>query len=166
MSAGITICTYRDEFKTVIGTLISSIQQEYGIPITLADQPDLNDIPNTYQKGAGNFWVALDDGVVIGTIALIDRSNHSGILRKMFVAPAYRGSARGVGKMLLDTLTQWATRHGITDIFLGTNDKLPAAPRFYEKNGFRLITDEAMPPHIASVRMKVDNRHYHKELAA
>lgn len=166
MSQTVTITTYRDEFKQQIGLFISSIQQDYGIPITLEEQPDLQDIPKFYQNGTGNFWIALDGKKLIGTIALIDRGNHSAILRKMFVHSDYRGAAKGVSGMLLDTLLQWAKSRQIKDIFLGTTDRWPAAPRFYEKNGFHLIDDDAMPPHISAVRMKVDNRHYHKELAA
>ena len=165
MSA-ISIIQYRDEFKEQVGTLITSIQAEFGVPLTYENQPDLQIIPQVYQQNAGNFWVALDGAQVIGTIALIDQGQHTAVLRKMFVHPDYRGAAIGIGKKLLDTLLSWAQSHGIRDIFLGTNERFIAAQHFYEKHGFRLIDDATMPPHIAAIRMKVDNKHYHKELEA
>ena len=41
--------------------LILGIQiEEFGIPITLADQPDLKTIEDFYQHDNGNFWIALN----------------------------------------------------------------------------------------------------------
>lgn len=40
--------------------LILTIQQvEFGFKISAEDQPDLLDVENSYQTGAGGFWVAL-----------------------------------------------------------------------------------------------------------
>src|SRR5690348_12252411 len=70
-----------------VAALILSIQQaEFAIPITLADQPDLLDVAGFYQRGDGQFWVALDKDLVVGTIGLLDIGNREGALRKMFVA--------------------------------------------------------------------------------
>ena len=162
----IVITPYRDAFHKPVVDLILSVQQEYNVPVTYEDQPDLKNIPAGYQTGSGNLWVALDNENVVGTIALIDRSQQTGVLRKMFVLADYRGAAKGVAKRLLDTLLQWAGDHGIRHIFLGTNTLLPAASRFYEKHGFHLVGNDALPPHVEAIRMAVDNRHYHKELAA
>src|SRR4051794_25926861 len=80
-----------------VGTLIVGIQRdEFQIPITLEDQPDLQGIPEFYQQGAGNFWVALSEGKVVGTVALLDLGGGQGALRKMFVDANYRGPSHGV----------------------------------------------------------------------
>lgn len=64
-------------------SLITAIQQqEFSIPITLADQPDLVDIPGFYQNGAGNFWVAEYEDRIVGTIALLDIGGQKAALRK------------------------------------------------------------------------------------
>ena len=64
---------YSAEYKDAISHLIINIQRgEFGIAITLEQQPDLQTIPEIYQKGNGNFWIALMNGNVVGTIALID----------------------------------------------------------------------------------------------
>ena len=74
--------------------LILGIQRdEYGIAITAADQPDLTDIAGFYLPGAGGFWVAEEDGRIIGTIALKDIGQSQAALRKMFVASSHRGRA-------------------------------------------------------------------------
>ena len=48
-----------------VAALILSIQrQEFGLPVTLADQPDLQAIPSFYQTDCGGFWVAEARGTI------------------------------------------------------------------------------------------------------
>ena len=150
---------YSKEYKEAIIHLILEIQQnEFSIPITKEDQPDLSDIPNFYQSGKGNFWVALDNNQVVGTISLIDIGNSQGALRKMFVKDAYRGSKYNISKLLLQKLLGWAEESSIHEIYLGTTEKFLAAHRFYEKNDFIQITKEKLPNGFPI--MKVDTRFY------
>ncbi|AFY90331.1 GNAT family N-acetyltransferase [Chroococcidiopsis thermalis] len=142
----IQIITYQSQYQAAIIKLILNIQQqEFGLPITLKDQRDLLDIPNFYQQGNGNFWIALYREKVIGTIAAIDMGDRQLALRKMFVDPNYRGKHIGVGQNLLHTLLNWARNKNICDIYLGTVDVFQAAHRFYEKNGFTAISRKQLP---------------------
>lgn len=142
----ITIEIYTDTHKKEVADLILNIQNaEFGIPITLAMQPDLNEIPRFYQTNNGNFWIARIDNEIIGTISLLDIGNHKGALRKMFVNKNYRGKEFGVGKKLLNTLIDWARQKEFTEIFLGTTAKFVGAHRFYEKNGFQEIEKPELP---------------------
>ena len=101
----VNIEVYTDIHKNEVADLILSIQTaEFGIPITLALQPDLNAIPEFYQTNNGNFWIAKIDDKIIGTISLLDIGNRQGALRKMFVRKDYRGKEFGVGQKLLATL--------------------------------------------------------------
>ncbi|MCI1005771.1 GNAT family N-acetyltransferase [Herbaspirillum sp. C7C8] len=155
----IEIQAYRPEHAQGVVDVILPIQQEeFGIPITLEGQPDLKDIAGFYQKGHGNFWVALDGGKVVGTISLLDIGNAQVALRKMFVAASHRGKEHGTAARLLDGAIAWARAQGVRQIFLGTTDKFLAAHRFYEKNGFRLIEKSTLPP--AFPVMVVDSRFY------
>jgi N-acetylglutamate synthase-like GNAT family acetyltransferase len=137
---------YTDIHKNDVADLILSIQTgEFGIPITLEKQPDLQAIPTFYQTNNGNFWIAKVEDQVIGTISLLDIGNNQGALRKMFVDKNYRGKEFGVGQQLLTTLVDWAKYHGITEIFLGTTAKFIRAQQFYEKNGFQEIPKHELP---------------------
>jgi len=160
----IEIVPYTDEHRAGVSDLIVGIQRdEYGLAITAADQPDLADIPGFYQIGAGNFWVALAEGRVVGTLGLREFAPGQGALRKMFVAPAYRGSV-GVAGRLLVTLLDSARAQGLSAITLGTTERFLAAHRFYEKNGFAAIPEHALPAGFP--RMSVDTRFYALSLAA
>jgi N-acetylglutamate synthase-like GNAT family acetyltransferase len=142
----IEIIPYRVDYEQAVADLILTIQRdEFGIAITLEAQPDLQDIHGFYLHGNGNFWLAIVDGSLAGTIALRDIGNRQVALRKMFVKAAYRGSAFGVGQSLLNTAFEWAAAKRITDIFLGTTEKFVAAHRFYEKNGFVEIEKSKLP---------------------
>jgi N-acetylglutamate synthase-like GNAT family acetyltransferase len=153
------IAVYNDDYKQSIIDLILPIQtEEFNVAITAADQPDLQDISGYYQQGAGNFWVAIIDGTVIGTIALSDIGNQQGALRKMFVHKDYRGAAYGVAQSLLNKLLLWAKEKELQEIFLGTTDKFHAAHRFYEKNDFQRVAVEALPGNFS--RMAVDSIFY------
>jgi N-acetylglutamate synthase-like GNAT family acetyltransferase len=159
----IQIVPFSLEHVEGVGALIVGIQRdEFEIAITLEDQPDLQDIPAFYQHGAGNFWVALSEGEVIGTLALLDLGNHQGALRKMFVHASYRGPGHGVSARLLETLLEWSRARGVRDIYLGTTEKFRAAHRFYERNGFQLIPAGELPPRFP--KMAVDTRFYRLSL--
>jgi N-acetylglutamate synthase-like GNAT family acetyltransferase len=146
----------------VIDAILPIQRDEFGFAITVDDQPDLLDIPGFYQHGQGNFWVAVSDGVVVGTIGLRDIGNNQGALRKMFVRSTHRGKEHGVASRLLDELISFATSAGVRDVFLGTTEKFVAAHRFYEKNGFVQISAAELPE--AFPRMAFDTRFYRRVL--
>jgi GNAT superfamily N-acetyltransferase len=142
----------------VAAAIIPIQQTEFGIPITLDDQPDLKDVAGFYQRGCGNFWVATIDAEIVGTIGLLDIGDNQGALRKMFVASLYRGREHGVAQALLGTLVQWCHAQGVRTVFLGTTEKFLAAHRFYEKNGFAEIARTELPA--AFPVMAVDSKFY------
>ena len=151
--------SYLPVYKEEVANLILTIQKtEFEIPITLEQQPDLNDITNFYQSNNGNFWIALVNNKVVGTIALLDIGNHQGALRKMFVDTNYRGKHFGIGKKLLDNLFEWAKEKQFKEILLGTTAKFLAAQRFYEKNGFIEIGKVLLPVNFPV--MSVDVKFY------
>ena len=137
---------YQDNYKDRVIDLILNIQnEEFRIPITREQQPDLSEIPKYYQVNNGGFWIARLNEKIIGTIALLDIGNNKGALRKMFVDKNYRGKEFGVGQKLLNSLVAWARQKGVTEIFLGTTEKFIGAQRFYEKNGFIELQKQDLP---------------------
>lgn len=160
----ITIQTYQPEHRQGIIDLILSIQQiEFKIPITLENQPDLLIIPEVYQQGRGNFWVAInEENRVIGTIALIEFPGQRVALRKMFVAAEYRGKTSGLAQTLLDQALEWCVEKDIKSVWLGTIPKLEAAVRFYEKNGFERVAAHDLP--LEFPRMAVDTLFFAKQI--
>ena len=159
----IEIVPFESKHAEGVVTVILPIQQsEFEIPISLELQPDLQNIPAYYRRGSGNFWVALANEEVVGTVALLDIGNNQGALRKMFVKAAYRGPEHGVAKRLLGTLFQWCQERGVQEVYLGTTAKFLAAHRFYEKNGFGEIARSELPQSFPV--MAVDTKFYCRTL--
>jgi N-acetylglutamate synthase-like GNAT family acetyltransferase len=163
MDTGINIREWTKSDRNNVLDLILSIQRnEFGVNITAKDQPDLSDADLFYQTGKGNFWLAELDGQTVGTIALKQFDDQSLALRKMFVHQAYRGKEKGTAQQLLDKAVTWSRQQKIQRIYLGTTDSFKAAHRFYEKNGFDLISEEELPDGFP--KMLVDTRFYYLKL--
>jgi GNAT superfamily N-acetyltransferase len=129
----------------IIDVVLPIQQTEFGVPITIEEQPDLLDIEKNYHQTGGNFWGAKHDELLAGTIALIAFDKHAGAIRKMFVREAYRGKDWGTGQLLLDTLIDYCRQNQITDLYLGTVEAFKAAHRFYERNGFTRLAKNELP---------------------
>lgn len=153
----------KSDEDAVIAHILSIQQGEFAVPVTAEDQPDLRAVAEVYQSGTGGFWVAEMGGRIVGTIGLIGFGKGESALRKMFVAAEARGREHGVAARLLGTLIDHARTVGITGITLGTIERLHAARRFYEKNGFFEIAPDDLPEGFP--RMPVDTHFYRLELA-
>lgn len=157
------ILPVENKYENVIADLIINIQQkEFGVPITLEDQPDLFDIQNFYHAGGGGFWGAFINDELVGTIALVKFDKNAAAIRKMFVKKEFRGKEFSIAQKLLETLIAYCNANEINDLYLGTVSILKAALRFYEKNGFVYIEKEDLPK--AFPLMSPDNTFCHLNL--
>lgn len=149
-----------DQYSEDVIQLILPIQQiEFGVPVTLEDQPDLKTIEAFYCQSGGNFWGAFDGDTLVGTIALINIEHEAGAIRKMFVKKEYRGKEWGIAQQLLQALLAYSKEKGMKDLYLGTVEQLKAAQRFYEKNHFTVIKKADLPAYFPL--MSADNVFYH-----
>lgn len=158
----IEIAEFSEEHAEAAIDLVVGIQRdEFGFPVSAEEQPDLLEVRRHYGVGAGNFWIALVNDRLVGTIGLLDLGGGRASLRKMFVAPELRG--KGVALLLLERLMQWARSHDFSTIYLGTTSKYHAAHRFYEKHGFTRIPAECLPEGFP--RFEIEDRFYSRTLA-
>ncbi|MDN7243881.1 GNAT family N-acetyltransferase [Planococcus shenhongbingii] len=159
MNNSLVIKEYGKEHQIQVVDLILQIQQkEYNIPITKDDQPDLFAIEDFYQTGNGNFWIAVYNKKVVGTISFLDIGGNQVALRKMFVDKEFRGSTFKTASLLLDRAIEWAEEKSVKAIILGTTPQFLAAHRFYEKNGFASISPNELPESFPV--LQVDKRFY------
>ncbi|MFB6457220.1 GNAT family N-acetyltransferase [Chitinophaga sp. Hz27] len=159
----ISIAKLHDDSSQEVIDIILPIQtKEFGVNVTLADQPDLSNIDNFYHGSGGGFWGIYVGETLAGTIALINIGHHAGAIRKMFVKKEYRGKEYGLAQQLLEHLIAYCKVHGITDLYLGTVDILHAAMRFYERNQFKIIAKVDLPSYFPL--MNADNVFYHLAL--
>ncbi len=158
----IRIFPYVEEHRQKIFELIIKIQkEEFGFSCTINDPPGLENITSSYQESGGNFWVAMEGENMVGTIGLQLLNSNQAALKRMYVAKDYRGKNYQIAKRLLDHLVHWCQQKGVEKVYLGTRAAYLAAHRFYEKNNFREIPKNDLPPQfpIASVDTKFYQRH-------
>lgn len=125
-----------EEVKTVIYKTLEFVKADARRSLGQHIDADLDKIPEVY-NGRGRFWVAKEDGKIIGTIAVKEVDQHTAKLKRMFVLPEFHGT--GVGQALLDTAINFAKENTYKKITLNTSPKMHRAHHFYEKNGFTQI---------------------------
>ncbi|MCD7821844.1 MAG: GNAT family N-acetyltransferase [Clostridiales bacterium] len=124
--------------------LILHIQNdEAKIALPLEEQPDLLDIPRCYEQKGGGFWLAVENGEVIGTFAFMNYGGGNAVLKKFFVRADWR--SKGVGLALYETVLAHLREHGYRLALLDTPAVAVASHRFYERAGFVRITKEQLP---------------------
>ena len=130
------IIPYNDNYKTEVCNFINESMHKF-IGRPYKERLDVSNIDEYYVKNNGNFWLAIDVKTkkVIGTIALENRNNEYGILKRFYVDEEYQNN--GVGSKLYDIFYDYAkTMTEINKIYLACGNVLRKAHSFYESKGF------------------------------
>ena len=153
------IISYSEKYKEqTVDFIFDILENEFGHH-SESGRPDLHDISNYYQKNGGNFWLAVDNGSVAGTIALSNHGDKNGFLERFYVKKDLR--KQGIGGKLFSVLLEFARINRLENIFLSTWEGTDDAQNFYSKHGFKRI--EFLPENMAA-RSGKDNIFYKLEL--
>ena len=101
----------------------------------------------------GVIYLAEEDGMIVGSAALMPEEEGVYELAKMAVTQAYRG--RGISRLLIDACLQAAKQLHAEKITLFSNHQLTTAISLYEKYGFRHVEVKNSPFATADVRMEL-----------
>ena len=119
--------------EAVQGLILAGLAEHWGaIDPTL--NPDLDDIGAYYEDAT--FLVAWFDGRIIGSGALIPKSDQVAEIVRMSVSPEFR--RRGIGRQILERLCQEAKALGFQRIVLETTSTWSEVIAFYKRFGFRI----------------------------
>lgn len=158
------ITEFQEGHQQSVEDLVLPIQRlEFMVSITREEQDDLVNIKGVFQKGNGNFWVAVCADQVVGTIGVVDIGEGQVALKKMFVHRDFRGKEHGIAEALLNKAKDWCRKRSIKQIFLGSTAQMLAAHRFYEKNGFVAVEVSDLPKAFPIVH--VDSKFYRHDVA-
>jgi len=91
-------------------------------------------LPGPYVAPRGAIWVAHTGEEAVGCVALRPLPDSVGEVKRMYVAPGWRG--RGVGRALLETLIEHARTIGYQRLRLGTLADMTRAQTLYQSLGF------------------------------
>jgi len=156
----VTIAPYNSEYKKQVINLILSIQKgEFNIKVDENDRPDLQDIQSYYlENNSGNFWLALYNNNVVGTVSIKHIDQKQLALQNMYIHKDFRGIMYNTATKLLKETINFANNHDMKEIYLGTAADFHAAQKFYERNGFSQVDKKALPFNFPI--MDLDNKFY------
>lgn len=127
------ILEYSDKYRISVNNLIHEIMvDEFGFYNFSQGILDANNYE--YLKENCKLWIVVENGEVIATTGLLERSKNEATLKKVYVKKNHRG--KGIAQKLLDICINYATNQGYQYIFLDTYNRLENAKSFYAKNGF------------------------------
>ena len=120
---------------------VAKVLAEFGLTFGSGSPTDdqLRGLPASYRDHGGAFWVAYNDGALVGTAGVFPVEPGTYELRKMYLLPTLRGL--GLGKKLLAACVDWVRARGGTYIVCDTIDAMTRAIAFYEAHGF--VRDDA-----------------------
>ncbi len=130
-----------------IRAVLFSVRREIGVvDETGMSDRDLNDLAQNYFESGGVFELIVDrrSNRIVGCASLRPQSRRRAELCKMYNLKSARG--QGLGKRLLEDLSEAARRGGFAEVWLETNSTLTVATSLYEKYGFQPVAPDDLRP--------------------
>lgn len=118
------------------------MSDEYAASLYPPESNHLVDM-STLEKPNVSFFVARNEGEIVGCCALVEHGDGTAEIKRMFVDPQTRGLR--IGKLMLEALVELGRQHGVKAIRLETGISQPEAIGLYHKAGF--VDIEAFPPY-------------------
>ena len=117
------------------GEILSPAQLEYMLNAFYSDAALRTNIKNGHE-----FILAKEEDIILG-FASFEHHYEDGNttkIHKIYILPETQG--KGIGKLLIDTITQFAKENNSTSLLLNVN-RFNIALTFYQKLGFKIIEE-------------------------
>ena len=147
------IISYLHELKHYVKTLNYEWLEKY-FRVEEGDKAALNNPKEQIIDKGGFIFFARKENEILGTVALIRKSDAVFELGKMAVSSHVRGE--GIGTRLLEHCIRFARQQGIEKLILYSNTRLKSAIHLYQKYGFRKIALEKGLYERANIKMELD----------
>ncbi|MBC2711487.1 MAG: GNAT family N-acetyltransferase [Desulfosarcina sp.] len=129
----IKIIPYEDRYKPDFTRLNREWLEDFGL-LEDADAKHLYSPRESIIERGGQIFLAVENGNVLGTCAAIHGSGLTVEIAKLVAAPLAR--RRGIGRLLTQTVIDYARCIGAKKVVLVSSTKLKSALRLYESMGF------------------------------
>ena len=127
------------QIKEVTDELVSAMATLVPLLAEKAKTPSFSDLQQITTADGTFFFVAEENGVILGTLTLVTYRIPTGKkawIEDVVVEKNARG--KGIGKLLLEHAMQFAAEQGMPKIDLTSNPTRVAANELYKKIGFQL----------------------------
>ena len=108
-----------------------------------ADEKYLDSPRESIIDRGGEIFFAVEEKAVLGTCAAVRHSGEVVEIAKLAVEPSAR--RRGIGRLLVQTVIDYARRIGARKLWLVSSTRLESALRLYESMGFVHIPPPPQP---------------------
>ena len=135
---GLLLIPYEEKYQESIDEMLVSIENEFEYSIRNSSKKKKVNVLDKY-------WLALRGKEVVGTVGLIFISSQNAILKSMMVREEFRGRRYGLSLLLLQKAMNCCKEKEVKTIYLGTMTQFKAAQKFYQKNGFKEISEKKLP---------------------
>ena len=128
------IVHYEDSIKDSLFAFYSECFPGVGKPFEPEGRHEFyNHIPEHFEQ----FWCLVEDGTVLGSVAIRRFSDDTAELKALYLSEKLRG--QGWGYKLLDLAIKYAREQGYKRVCLDSMKSYSAARRLYDKFGFKEI---------------------------
>jgi putative acetyltransferase len=129
-----------------IALVIRNVFREFNIhtPGTVFFDPTTDDLYTVFREPRSHYWIAEDDGVIIGGCGIYPTSGlpeGCAELVKFYLKGSERG--KGIGRQLMEKTFETAREFGFTSVYLESLPELSKAIGMYQKAGFTFL-EQAM----------------------
>lgn len=140
---------YKADFKRVNEEAITETFPLEPHDLDQLDYPETFILPN-----GGTILLAEQDGLIVGTVAMINTGPGEYELVKVAVTREYRGS--GLGRQLCEAAIEFARKNKAKKVWLEANSALTNAIHIYEELGFKHVPLAPSLYSRADVRMELN----------
>ena len=118
-------------FRSYVAEFADSIAETLGFQ---GFESELSGLPGRYAPPSGCLLLAMEGDRPAGCVAMRDLSGGTCEMKRLYVAPEYRG--RGLGRLLVEGVVGRAERAGYRRMMLDTVPEMAGAIALYRQHGF------------------------------
>lgn len=107
---------------------------------------NIAEIPNFYHKGNGEFWVAEENGKIVGGIGVSEvpfKKEYAGFVQRLAIYPEFR--KQKLGSLLYKTVEEFAKEKWKYLVLGVDNPSYEGALYFYKKQGYTEVPQKEIP---------------------
>jgi putative acetyltransferase len=141
------IIPYKERYAPDFARLNREWLESFGL-LEDADAQHLDSPRKHIIDKGGQIFFAVEGEIVLGTCAAIRHCNHVVEIAKLAVAQSVQ--RRGIGRLLIQTVINYARSMGAQKVCLVSNSRLKSALRLYESMGFAPAPLPAQPGYVSA----------------
>ncbi len=122
---------------------------DLGMSAVAEDEPPGLDVLRAFQR-SGRAWVHVVDDDVPAAYLLASMVDGAAHIEQVSVCPTH--ARRRLGRALVEHLAQWARRRHVEALTLTTFTEVPWNGPYYQRCGFRYLTDAEVGPELRAIR--------------